>query len=294
MLRRRALLVIRLGILCALGGFSACTCGYTAGITNETDSPVFANISSDWEGQRWEEEGVLIRPHSRAELTWVFDAYVRVRDMSGNTVAFRYLPPGDDVGLVVSSLEPLPDPEPLGVPWWTGSEGLSTTWSRIICRNGEEEKVPEFWMTITVRSDFDGPLVVSAFEPSSDRNTWDDGDELRGVLVPPLGEARLHLDVVEQGWIEAYDPQARLVFTKAVPRERLPVVTIPASLPPEPDPIPVLDFSRRMGFGMSCGGASDATLTVVGAAAAAVAVVFFVAVLAGGAWWWRRRRTGTG
>jgi hypothetical protein len=281
-------------VLFALGLVSACTCGYTAGITNETDAPVFANISSDWEGQRWEEEGVLIPPHSRTELTWSFDAFLRIRDMSGNTIAFRYLPEGEDVSLVVSSLEPLPDPDPLGVPWWTGSEGLSTTWSRIICRNGQKEKVPEFWMTITVRSDFDGPLIVSAFEPSSDRNDPDDGGELLGVLVPPLGEARLHLDVVEQGWIRAYEPQSRLIFTKAVPREPLPVVTIPASLPPEPDPIPTLDFSWRMGFGMSCGGASDSTLTLVGAGAAAAAVAFFGAVLAGAAWWASRRRTGPG
>ncbi len=88
--------------------------------------------------------------------------------MSGNTVAFRYLPEGEDVQLTVDSLEPLPDPEPLGLPAWAGSEGLSTTWSRIICRNGHEEKIPLFRMTITVRSDFDGPLIVSGIEPSSD------------------------------------------------------------------------------------------------------------------------------
>ena len=252
MLRRGALLVARLGVLAALGGFSACTCGYTAGISNETVSPVFANISSDWEGQRWEEEGVLIPPHSRTELIWTYDAFLRVRDMSGNTIAFRYLPKGEDVDVVVSGLEPLPEPEPLGIPAWSGEEGLSTTWSWIICRNGHEEEVPLFRMTITVRSDFHGPLIVSGFEPSSNRNAPDDGGEIRGVLVPPLGEASLHLDIVEQAWLKAYDPQLGLVFTKAVPREPLPVVKIPSTLPPEPGVIPTLDFSTTTGFGTDC------------------------------------------
>jgi hypothetical protein len=280
MLRRGALLVARLTVLAALAGFSACTCGYTAGITNETDSPAFANISYDWEGQREEEEGVLIPPHGRTELIWTYDAFLRVRDMSGNTIAFRYLPKGEDVDVVVSSLEPLPEPEPLGIPAWSGEEGLSTTWSWIICRNGHEEEVPQFWMTITIHSDFDGPLIASGIDPLFDRRRPDDEKEVRGVLVPPKGEARLFLAVVEQGWIRVYDPKARLVFTQAVPREPLPVVTIPASLPAEPEPIPAFDTS--------CEDRSGFTSTLVRDAVGAGAVVFFAAVLAGG----RRTRTG--
>ena len=257
MLRRRALLVVRLGVLAALGGFSACTCGYTAGIRNETDSPVFANISSDWEGQRWEEDGVLIPPHGRTELIWTYDAFLRVRDMSGNTIAFRYLPEGHDVNLVVSSLEPLTDPEPLGSPNWAGIEGPSD-WSTFVCRNGKWEEAQEFRTTITIRSNFNGPLIVSGFGLPSDARV---SDELRGVLVPPMGEASLHLFYLEQGWIRAYDPQARLVFTKAVPKEPLPVVTIPASLPPEPEPIPTFDTSCEDHSGLTPTFVADAAGT---------------------------------
>jgi len=239
MLRRKALLLARLGILCALGGFSACTCVYTAEISNETDSPVFASISDIWEGQRREEEGVLIPPHSRAELEWVFDAYLRVRDMSGNTIAFHYLPKGEDADVVVNSLEPLGNPEPLGISWGAGREGPSE-FSSTVCRSGRWEWVQEFRMTITIRSDFDGPLIVSGVSRPSDVA---DTDELRGVLIPAKGEASLELLVPEKAWIRAYDPQSRLVFTQAVPKVPLPVVTVPAALPPEPEPIPAFDMS---------------------------------------------------
>jgi hypothetical protein len=297
MLRRGTLLIARLTVLAALAGFSACQCAYTAAITNDTDSALFANISYDWKGKRYEEEGVLILPHGQTKLLWGSDAFLRVRDLSGNTVAFRYLPEGDDIGLTVSNLEPVYDPEPLGVPPGTGSEGLSTTWSSVICRDRHELKVPQYWMTITVHSNFDGPLMVSAFEPSSDQNGPDVGGKLRGVLVPPMGEGRLHFDVVEQGWLKAYeigqDGASRLVFTKALPREPFPLVEIPSVLPPQPDPVPTLDFSRRTGFGTDCSFSSVPILEPMSiaigiwpTAAVLMVVILAVALIC---WWWLRR-----
>jgi hypothetical protein len=286
MLRHKGLLVIRLGVLAALGGFSACVCGYTAGITNETNSPVFATFSSYWEGQRREDGGVLIPPHDQAELEWVFDAYLRIRDMSGNTIAFRYLPEGDDVDVVVSSLEPVPNPEPLGIPWDAGKEGPSEFSSRV-CRSGRWEWVQEFRMTITVRSNFDGTLVVSGVTRPSDLA---DSNELLGVLVPPKGEASLQLLVPETAWIRAYDPQARLVFTKAVPKEPLPVVTIPASLPAEPGPLPAFDTNCE---DRSSEDPYSPTHNLIGDGVGA-GVILFVAGLAGTLWWRIRRRMRAG
>ena len=147
-----------------------------------------------------------------------------------------------------------------------------------------------FRMTVTIRSDFNGPLIVSGIEPSSDR---DMGGEIRGMFLPPKGETSLSLHIVEQAWIRAFDPQSRLVFTKALPKQPRPIVTIPSSLPPEPEPIPTLDFSRRTGFGTDCSPSCNLTVLAVAVLALVATVVLFVFAALGGVWWWRRRRART-
>ena len=294
MLHRQARIVARLGVLFALALFSSCTCYSSAEVINDTDSPLFANTSFvpyDWEGQRLEEEGVLIPPHSRATLSEIASEFLRVRDMSGNTVAFQEISDGEDVELTVSSLEPLPDPEPLGIPYWFESEGLEGSFSHL-CRDGHGEQVPLFRMNITIRSNYDGPLIVSGVGDCPDRN--DDPREIRGFLVPPLGEVRLGLRIVDQAWIRAFDPEARLVFTQAVPKEPRPVVMIPSSLPSEPEPIPAPGWSwPSWFFGYHCSHSSDLTaLATVVLALVGVGVLFVLAAL-GGVWWWRRRRAKT-
>lgn len=280
---RQARTVGRLGVLFLFGLISACTCSYSAAVVNNTDSLLFANLSYEWQGQRREEEGILVPPHSRKELSRSSPSFLRVRDMSGDTVAFQHLTEREDTRLVVSTLERLPDPEPLGIPTGAGSEGLSSKSRAIICRDGHEEEVPFFRMTITIASNFNSPLVVSGIEPFSDR---DSEAEMPGVLVPSHGEASLHLEVVEEAWIRALDPESRTVFTKAVPREPLPVVTIPSSLPAEPEPIPSLDFSRGTGLGTDCSPITIRNLTVAGV----VAVVLLSGITVWAVWRRRRRR----
>jgi hypothetical protein len=226
-----------------------------------------------------------VPPHGRIELLSSPPEFLRVRDLAGDTVALRHLTEQEDTSLVINSLEPLSDPEPLGIPEGVGNEGLSTKSRAVVCRNGREEEIPIFRMTIAVRSEFEGPLIVSGFEPFSDREI--DEKEIRGVLLPPLGEAYLVLEIVEQGWITAFDARSRLVFTQELPREPFPVVTIPLTLPSEPAPIPTPETARGIGTGTDCSPITVQNLTLA-AVAVAAAVIFGITIW--GVWRWRRRR----
>jgi hypothetical protein len=250
---------------------SGCTLSYSAYVANVTDSPLFANLSYEWKGIRYEQEGALVRPGDAVELRHTGERDLRVRDLTGQTVVLQNVGT-EDTQHAVTELEPLVDAPRLGIPGDSGPEGPSRA-QRVTCVDGDRKELPLFHMTITVINESSRPLVVSFVE-----DYWEDVEtEPRGELVIPSGDAVLSRYIVQSGWVRAFDDDGRVVFTQELERREFPVVKIPAQLPPDPKPIPVFE------------GSSDC-LIFAGFAAVAIGLGVAAMVIGAALYWQRLRR----
>ena len=272
MLRPVFTVLLTSGLLVFLLLTSGCTLVYSAYIVNATDSPVFANLSYDWEGVRYEQEGALVRAANAVELQHHGNRILRVRDLAGATVALEHVGT-EDTQLAVTELTPVTDAPALGTPPISfAPEGPSNS-RRLICEDGDRKELPLFNLTITVFNHSRSALVASFAE---DYQEEVEENQIRGVLVTAGGDSLISGEVLETGWLRAFDQEGQVAFTQELGRREFPVVAIPARLPYDPEPIPVFDNSS--------------TCDIFSGVAAMGLGLGIAAAVVGAALYWRKRR----
>ncbi|SRR6266545_2374220 len=218
----------------AIAFISACTCISTE-VSNKTDRAVFVNIAYYDEGHLFEEEGVLLNPSSRFDIPTYSDGqFIRVRDLSGSTIAFEKASDDNDSTLEIMSLDLIVDAEPLGQ---LATAGNGPTRS-FICGDAKDG-VQLFGTTVTVTSEYSEPLVVSLL---GDWQKPIEEETIRGALLPAGGSAEVYGMIAERGWLRADNQHGELVYTQLVPRLETSQVRIPSDPPDPPEPMPEKPF----------------------------------------------------
>ena len=231
-------IVLVLGPLVYLLLMTGCTLLHSAYIVNATDTPVFANLSHDWEGVRYEDEGALIRPQSGVELQHTGKRLLRVRDLAGDTVFLEEVG-AEDTRHAVTGFTPITDAPVPGRPSISLARDGPSDSRRIVCLDGDRKELPLFHVTVTVFNRSSNALVASFIEDYQEVEE----SEPRGELVTAGDNAPLSGYIVNAGWLRAFDQEGRIAFTQELGRREYPEVTIPTQLPAEPEPIPVFEAS---------------------------------------------------
>ena len=211
----------KLALVFALALTASCTC-VSAEVRNNTGQPVFANTAFYDNGQLVEEEGVLLDADGKFEFPiYGNGTFIRVRDLSGNTIAFQRAKDDDDSTFDISSIEPAGGAAPLG-EIATGDIG-PTKW--FVCGD-EKDGIRLFGTTVSIRSEYADPLIISLVE---DWRRSRQEKDIRGVLLPAGGSAEVYGMIVERGWLRAVNARGDLVYVRVVPKLETSQVTIPAT-----------------------------------------------------------------
>jgi len=146
----------RLTVVFALALTAVCTY-ISAEVRNNTGQPVFANTAYYRQHQLVEEEGVLLNANGKFEFPiYGNGTFIRVRDLSGNTITFLRAKDDDDTTIEAISLKPVAEAEPLG----RLAKGDNGPTRSFVCGD-DKDGMELFGTTVSITSEHAEPLVIS-------------------------------------------------------------------------------------------------------------------------------------